>query len=112
MTTINFDSALLIRREQGPDVVEVTGSGGASGQTYCFQSELPRGTTEKWLREMGFAKWVERAMGEVISSKSGKSQPGMVDTEVTATIAGEERRVITPQAKGYIAPSAERKAEG
>lgn len=111
MTTINFDSALLIRREQGPDVVEVTGSN-ASGKVYCFQEELPRDSAEKWLRELGFTKWVERSMGEIVSSKSGRTQPGLVDTEVTATIAGTERRVLTKQAKGYVEPSAEPKAEG
>jgi hypothetical protein len=107
MTTIKFDSALLIRREQGPDVVEISGAH-SSEKVYCFQTDLPRGSGEDWLKELGFTEWVERAMGEIRSSKSGRVQPGMVDTAVVADVSGRNQRtIITRQAVGYVAPEPE-----
>lgn len=110
MTNISFDSALLIRREQGPDVVEITGSH-ANEKVYCFQSDLPRGSAEDWLKELGFTEWVERSMGEIISSRSGRSQPGLVDSKVVASVSGYKRTILTRQAAGFVEPS-QAKAEG
>ena len=92
MTNIAFDSALLIRREQGPDTVEITGKS-ATGKVYCFQTEEPRGTGEEWLKLLGFDTWVERAPG-FIMSRSSKKQPCMVDCQVKATLSGYEKKYL------------------
>jgi hypothetical protein len=96
MTQINFDSALLVRREQGPDTIELTGKSG-SGKSYCFQTEEPRGTAEDWLKLLGFTTWVERAPGFIMST-SGKKQPCMVDCQVKATLIGYEKTYIHDRA--------------
>lgn len=100
MTTVKFDSALLIRREQGPDVVEITGAH-SSAKVYCFQSDLPRGSGEEWLKELGFTEWVERAPGELVSARSGRSQPGMVDSHVRASVGALTKTIVTRQARDY-----------
>lgn len=100
MTSIRFDSALLICPESGPEIVEVSGKHDNGGE-YAFQLEQPQGAGEAWLRTFGFTEWVERKAGVLVMSRSKREFTGMVDTKVSD--GGKTRVIITEQAKGFDA---------